>query len=58
MSEIYTIANTIFRDTFSSLDLRMVPIGINAIGFIHGHPNECFTLSQADLNFFEKYTLN
>ncbi len=58
LSEIYIIPNTIFRDTFSSLDLWMVPIGIKATGSVHSHPGESFALSQADLNFFEKYTLN
>ncbi len=58
LSEIYIIPNTILGDTFSSLDLWMVPIGINTIGSIHSHPNECFTPSRADLNFFEKYVIN
>ena len=58
LSEIYIIPNTTFGDTFSSIDLWMVPIGINAIGSIHSHPNECFTPSRADLNFFEKHRVN
>mgnify|MGYP001056071636 CR=1 FL=1 len=58
LREIYMIPNTIYGDTFSSLDLWMVPIGIKATGSVHSHPGESFAPSQADLNFFEKYTVN
>lgn len=58
LSEIYIIPNTVFGDTFSSIDLWMVPIGIKAIGSVHSHPGERSAPSQADLNFFEKYEVN
>jgi len=58
LSEIYIIPNTVFGDTFSSIDLWMVPIGIKAIGSVHSHPSKSFAPSQADLNFFEKYVIN
>jgi len=55
ITELLILPGTIQGDSFSQIQLHMLPIDFTVVGSVHSHPGHSNRPSEADLNFFSNF---